>query len=37
LIYALAAEQAAPREVRREVKDLDGLLGRMGHWFRDHF
>ncbi len=37
LIYALAAENAAPTEVRPEAKEAGGLVGRLGHWFRDHF
>ena len=37
LIYALAAQTAAPTEVRPEVKEVGGLMGRLGHWFRENF
>ena len=37
LIYALAAERTVPREAHSEIKELDGLFGRVGHWFREHF
>ena len=37
LVYALAAEMAAPYEVRLETASQHGFMGRLGHWFREYF
>jgi len=37
LVYALAAEMAAPYEVRLETTSQYGFMGRLGHWFREYF
>jgi len=37
LVYASLAETDAPTRARPEDGVPDGLIGRVGHWFREHF
>ncbi|MEM7171572.1 MAG: cell division protein FtsA [Pseudomonadota bacterium] len=37
LVYALGADNPMPFEAREEEKELEGLVGRLSHWFREHF
>jgi cell division protein FtsA len=37
LNYAVTAERTAPIPAPAETGEPDGLIGRFGHWFREHF
>jgi cell division protein FtsA len=37
LTYAVEAETAAPRPPRPETREPGTVLGRLGHWLREHF
>lgn len=37
LTYAIAADQAAPREDKTQDPQAAGLVGRFGQWVREHF
>ncbi len=37
LLYAIASDIAVPLDVPQQVKEPGNLMGRMGHWFREHF
>jgi cell division protein FtsA len=37
LTYAVEAETAAPRPSRPETREPGNVLGRLGHWLREHF
>ena len=37
LVYASLAETTAPVRARPQDGVPDGLIGRVGHWFREHF
>jgi cell division protein FtsA len=37
LHYAIAAEEASALTLQEETHEPAGLLGRFGHWFREHF
>jgi len=37
LNYAVTAEVPMPGEASPEPKELGGLVGRLGHWLREHF
>ena len=37
LNYAATAEVAMPGEASPEPRELGGLMGRLGHWLREHF
>jgi cell division protein FtsA len=37
LNYAVTAEAAMPGEASPEPRELGGLVGRLGHWLREHF
>jgi len=37
LNYALEADVAAPEHARPETEEPGGFVGRLGHWFREHF
>jgi len=37
LNYAVTAEAAVPGEASPEPRELGGLVGRLGHWLREHF
>ena len=37
LNYAVTADQAAPLKAAAETGEPDGLIGRFGHWIREHF
>jgi cell division protein FtsA len=37
LTYAVEAETAAPRPSRPEAREPGNVLGRLGHWLREHF
>lgn len=37
LTYAVEAETAAPRASRPEAREPGNVLGRLGHWLREHF
>lgn len=37
LNYAVSADSAAPSEASLEAEEMGGLIGRLGHWFREHF
>jgi len=37
LVYASMAEAATPMKARPEDEESEGLIGRVGHWFREHF
>ena len=38
LVYALAAEETMPQLAEdKRGEEPEGLLGRFGHWFREHF
>ncbi|MFQ6017888.1 MAG: cell division protein FtsA [Kiloniellaceae bacterium] len=37
LVYAATAEMTAPRKARPQTGEPDGLIGRFGQWFREHF
>jgi cell division protein FtsA len=37
LIYAVTAEPAVPSRARLKEEEPEGLIGRFGHWFREHF
>ncbi len=37
LVYALGAEMPVQYDAREEEKELEGLVGRLSHWFREHF
>lgn len=37
LTYALSAEPTAPTVAKPEMELPNGLVGRVGHWFREHF
>ncbi len=37
LSYALHAEAEQPRQARTQSEEPNGLIGRLGHWFRENF
>jgi cell division protein FtsA len=37
LSYALQAEAEQPRPARGQAEEPNGLVGRLGHWFRENF
>lgn len=37
LTYAAAANLTQPRPARQEAKPAESLIGRLGHWLREHF
>ncbi|WP_420349767.1 cell division protein FtsA [Pelagibius sp.] len=37
LNYAVTADAAVPGEASLEAQEMGGLIGRLGHWFREHF
>jgi cell division protein FtsA len=37
LNYAVTAELPMPGETAPEVREPGGLVGRLGHWLREHF
>ncbi len=37
LTYAVAANLTQPRAKREDSKVSDSLMGRLGHWLREHF
>jgi cell division protein FtsA len=37
LNYAVTAERTAPIAASAQIAEPDGLIGRFGHWFREHF
>jgi cell division protein FtsA len=37
LNYAATADVAMPGEASPEPRELGGLVGRLGHWLREHF
>ncbi len=37
LNYAVTAERTAPLVAPAQIGEPDGLIGRFGHWFREHF
>jgi cell division protein FtsA len=37
LLYAIASDIAAPRDLPQQAKEPGNLVGRVGHWFREHF
>ncbi len=37
LSYALKAEADQPRPARAQAEEPNGLIGRLGHWFRENF
>jgi len=37
LSYALQAEAEQPRPARGQAEEPNGLIGRLGHWFRENF
>lgn len=36
IAYAIAADVPGPAEARTKRGEPDGLIGRLGHWFREH-
>lgn len=37
LTYAIEAETTAPQQPRPETREPGNLIGRLGHWIREHF
>src|SRR3546814_5047580 len=37
LNYAVTAEVAVPSEAAPAEREMGGLVGRLGHWLREHF